>query len=227
MAVFSGFKNGVLTLDPGTTGDSTIQFNRATLSKWIDGVDISEANRFVIAQGSALGITDAWRMTTTGQRTMPDQPSFLAIGALEANAWGQDVYSYLGAVVPMTTIINRGGFFTPGNGAGIGAEFIAPITGLYVISLFIDSTDTKVHGAGDRLKDHTYYLITTSYTYTFIYEPEQADTLILNYPCARCGAVVAPLTAGDSCRFALRNWNGGAVMLRDIIASWVCGSLIA
>ena len=51
MAVFTGLRNGVLTLDSAGTQDTVINFNTNGTKRFVDGVDISDSNNFKIAAG--------------------------------------------------------------------------------------------------------------------------------------------------------------------------------
>ena len=80
MATKNSIDNAVqdLTIDPGATGDSFIQFDINATGEFRIGVDDASGDAFVIAQGSALGTNDTFVMTAAGERTMPLQSAFLA-----------------------------------------------------------------------------------------------------------------------------------------------------
>jgi len=71
-------KSGSLTIDPGASGDSYVQFDINTTGEFRIGVDDDATDAFKISQGSALGTNDTFVMSAAGERTMPLQPSFCA-----------------------------------------------------------------------------------------------------------------------------------------------------
>ena len=71
--------SSAVTVDPGAAGDSYVQFNINTTNKFRIGSDDDAGDAFKISQGNALGTNDTFVMTTSGERTMPLQPAFLAL----------------------------------------------------------------------------------------------------------------------------------------------------
>jgi len=69
-------KSQDLTIDPGASGDSYVQFDINTTGEFRIGVDDDASDAFKISQGSALGVNDTFIMTAAGERTMPLQPCF-------------------------------------------------------------------------------------------------------------------------------------------------------
>lgn len=72
-----------LTIDPGASGDSFIQFDINGTGEFRIGVDDTDGDAFIIAQGSALGTSNTFRMSAAGERTMPLQPAFLAYNSAD------------------------------------------------------------------------------------------------------------------------------------------------
>ncbi len=70
-------KSQELTIDPGASGDSFLQFDINTTGEFRIGADDTD-DSFRISQGSALGTSDTFIMTANGERTMPLQPAFYA-----------------------------------------------------------------------------------------------------------------------------------------------------
>ena len=69
---------GAVIVDPGASGDSFIQFNINTTAEFRIGVDDDDGDSFKISQGSALGTNDTFVVTSSGEITIPLQPSFQA-----------------------------------------------------------------------------------------------------------------------------------------------------
>jgi len=115
-----------LTIDPGASGDSFVQFDINTTGEFRIGVDDTD-DSFRISQGSALGTNDTFVMTAGGERTMPLQPAFAAsLGSLDANVTGNGTTYTFGTNVSFTEIFDQGSDF-----AISGAAFTAPISGRY------------------------------------------------------------------------------------------------
>ncbi len=130
MAKINAINNaaGSLTLDPGASGDSFVQFDINTTGEFRIGVDDTD-DSFRISQGSALGANDTFIMTDAGERTMPLQPAFAGfLGSTDADVTGNGAQYILGGTTALTEIFDQGGDFTT---AGV---FTAPVTGRYVLS---------------------------------------------------------------------------------------------
>jgi hypothetical protein len=118
---FSSF----LTIDPGASGDSFVQFTETATPRFRMGVDDSDGNAFKLSIGSALGTSDTFVLDTSGRRTLPLQPAFLAY----ENASPVDVTGD-GTVYTMvydTEEFDRGGDF---DGT---STFTAPVAGKYFL----------------------------------------------------------------------------------------------
>lgn len=114
-------KSSQLTIDPGASGDSFIQFDINGTGEFRIGVDDTD-DSFRISQGSSLGTNDTFVMTADGERTLPIQPAFLSVvTSTITNVTGSSgTYS----VVFGTEIFDQGGDFS-------STTFTAPITGRY------------------------------------------------------------------------------------------------
>jgi len=119
-----------LTIDPGASGDSFIQFDINGTGEFRIGVDDTDSDKFKISQGSALGTNDTFIMTASGERTMPLQPAFLGYLALQdSNVSGEGTVYTLGSGNALTEVFDQGGdFVTTGT-------FTAPVTGRYYFSM--------------------------------------------------------------------------------------------
>jgi len=120
-------KSQELTIDPGASGDSFVQFDINTTGEFRIGVDNTD-DSFRISQGSALGTNDTFVMSADGERTMPLQPAFLAdVTTQDSNVTGDGTAFTLGSGNALTEIFDQGGdFVTTGT-------FTAPVTGLYYL----------------------------------------------------------------------------------------------
>ena len=119
-------KSQELTVDPGASGDSFVQFDINATGEFRIGVDDDAADTFKISQGSALGTNDTFVMTSAGERRMPLQPSFLAyLGTTDSDVTGDSTTYTLGSGNALTEIFDQNGdFVTTGT-------FTAPVDGIY------------------------------------------------------------------------------------------------
>lgn len=118
------------TIDPAS-GDASIQFSLAAIAKFIAGIDDTDGDAFKISAGSAIGTTDRLFITADGVMTLPAQVAFLNSINAEVNVTGDGTIHDIGSVTATTSIVDRNGDMTEGDGAGTGATFTAPVTGLY------------------------------------------------------------------------------------------------
>ncbi len=116
-------KSQELTIDPGASGDSFLQFDINTTGEFRIGVDDDDSDAFKISQGSALGTNDTFIMTAAGELTMPLQPSFLTFLTTTVTNVTGDGTTYI--IVFDTEVFDQGGDLS-------GATFTAPITGRYL-----------------------------------------------------------------------------------------------
>ncbi len=125
-------KSSELTVDPGASGDSFLQFSINTTGEFKIGVDDGSGDAFVIAQGSALGTNDTFIMTAAGERTMPLQPAFNAfLGTTDLNVTGDGTRFPIGSGNALTERFDQNSDFNT-NGT-----FTAPITGRFQLNFMI------------------------------------------------------------------------------------------
>lgn len=118
-------QTGDLTVRPGAAGDQFIQFDINATGEFRIGDDNTDSS-FRISQGSALGTSDTFVMTSAGERTMPLQPAFHAYQASQdADRTGNGATYIIGTNVAWTERFDQNSDFNT-NGT-----FTAPITGRY------------------------------------------------------------------------------------------------
>lgn len=211
-----------LTLDPGASGDSFVQFSIGGTGEFRIGVDDNDSDAFVIAQGSALGTNNCLRMSTGGERTLPLQCMFLNSIAAEANASGDGTTHSVGSITATTSIIDRNNDMTEGNGAGTGAIFTAPVAGLYQFN-FILQIDIDATG-GDFI---AIQVATTSRTfYVTLYPTENTvmNLFGLDGDLGFSGTFFEDMSASDTASFQFIS-SGGA-KADDIVDGYISGALM-
>ena len=139
------------------------------------------------------------------------------------SATGDGTVVELGAVsVPLTTIVNAGSAFTPGDGAGTPATFTAPVEGTYLFEVSADLATFSGSSDGNHTK---FQIITTSRTYTTDINGDGVsgeDTFSLYFTC------IANMESGDTAIFALSSGVGGDkdIQIGDT-DTYVAGALLA
>jgi len=216
--------SGSLTIDPGASGDSFLQFNLAsTTNEFIIGVDDTDSDAFVIAQGGALGTTNTFRMSAAGERTLPLQCFFLNSINAEANASGDGTTHNVGSITATTSIIDRNGDMTEGDGAGTGATFTAPVDGFYQFN-FILQIDIDATG-GDYI---AIQVATTSRTfYVTLYPTENVIASLkgLSNYLGFSGTFFEDMSASDTAVFQFISGPSGS-KTDDIIDGYISGGLM-
>jgi hypothetical protein len=153
--------SGDLTIDPGSAGDSFVQFDINATGKFRIGVDDTDGDNFKIAQGSALGVNDTFDMSPAGFRLMPLQSAFSASGStLETNVTGDgSVYT----MIFTTEIFDQNADFSG------TTTFTAPVDGRYYLGLSI-----LVRGLNSGVfTSMRLQIVTSNRTYTLkILDPE-------------------------------------------------------
>lgn len=216
-----------ITIDPGASGDSYIQFNINGTGKFRIGVDDTDSDAFVISQGSALGTNNTFRISADGECNIPLQPLFIASENDELNVTGDGTVHAVGSVAAMTEVLDVGSDFTPGNGAGTGATFTAPITGLY--SLNMPELQYQAPSTGGTTVTRS--IITSNRTYQFSNNP--TEQLVANFYgpnrfLVMSCAIVADMDSADTATFNITGSGGSKV--DDVFFSGtrasICGSLL-
>lgn len=115
-----------LTLDPGASGDSYVQFDINTTSEFRLGVDDDDSDAFKLSQGSSLGTNDTMVVASTGEITRPLQPAVCAyLASSVSNATGDGTTFTIGSGTALTERFDQGSNFVT------SGTFTAPVTGAY------------------------------------------------------------------------------------------------
>ena len=181
-------KSGELTIDPGASGDSFVQFNINTTGEFRIGVDDTD-DSFRMSQGSALGTNDTFIMTASGERTMPLQPAFLAYNSVtDANVTGDGT--------TITVEFDTEAFDQGGDYDNTADTFTAPITGKYIFS-----TNVYLQGFNGTQTSYQLDVITSNGTFTiFLGDPtnlEAGGEVVVN------GCIIADMDANDTTTISL------------------------
>jgi len=200
-----------ITIDPGASGDSFLQFSINGTGEFRIGVDDNDSDKFKISQGSALGTNDTFIMTSSGERTMPLQPAFLAyLASSDSSVTGDGTTFTMGSGNALTEIFDQGGDFNT-NGT-----FTAPITGRYeLIGAMrvngLTSSHTKIeinivtsngtYGGLEANPASIDYSGIILFTWSALVDMDSADTATLQVTVSN-GTKVAGLQAfGRACHF--------------------------
>jgi hypothetical protein len=148
MAKKNSINNKVVALDvnPTTGSDAFIQLDINDTGKFRIGIDDDDGDVFKISSGSALGSNDTFVMTSSGERTLPLQPSFGAVASDQSNVTG-DGTTY-------TVTFSSSEYFDRGSNFDGTSTFTAPVTGKYILN-----ADVTVSGSDG---DTGYITLSTS-----------------------------------------------------------------
>lgn len=178
------------------SGDPFIVYQIAGADKFSIGVDDTDSDSLKITDGAnpSAGNT-TWKMTNTGERTLPLQPAFSAtLSADAANVTGNaTVYT----IICDTERFDQNADYASGTGT-----FTAPVTGRYRFTAYallddIISTHTLVH----------YRIVTSNLTYyPVVVSPYKCTTpegyFNVGVSC------LADMDAADTCTFAIVVYSG-------------------
>ena len=112
-----------VTIDPGASGDSFVQFDINTTGEFRIGVDDTD-DSYRISQGSALGTNDTQIITAAGEATFPLTPCFAAfMTTTQTNITGDGTQA---TVIFDTELFDQNADYNAATGI-----FTAPVTGRY------------------------------------------------------------------------------------------------
>ncbi len=147
-----------LTIDPGASGDSFVQFDINATGEFRIGVDDDDGDAFKLSQGSALGTSDMFIMSAAGERTMPLQPAALSYLDADAdNKTGAGATYTVGADT-LTEVFDQGGDMTT------GGSWAAPVTGRYLLIF-----NLRVEDLAAAMTEGFLSIVTSNRTYSGAY----------------------------------------------------------
>ena len=204
---------GSLTVDPGASGDSFVQFDINGTGEFRIGVDDDASDAFKISQGSALGTNDTFVMTASGERTMPLHPAFLVRENSPVNNVTGDGTAY--TIVYDTEVFDQSGDMTT-------TTFTAPVTGRYYL--------TYQSGLNNVTSSHTDMVMTittSNRTYTATQDP-YAVRVTGAVTSFKNTDVIADMDSGDTATSRITvSGSGKTVDIYEFSYSTFSGVLIA
>jgi len=206
-------KSEELTIDPGASGDSFVQFDINGTGEFRIGVDDDASDAFKISQGSALGSNDCFISTAAGEITMPLTPAFLMThGTADTNCTGNGTAFTIGSGNALTEV------FDQNNDMTTGGTFTAPVTGKY--AFYIDCFLTGCSAAT------TGVLAFTASNRTLNLNVSRAAT---SAHFGIQGGCIVDMDASDTCTFVI-TISGEASDICDLQGAvsnnWISGALV-
>jgi len=188
-------KSGSLTLDPGASGDSFIQFDINTTGEFRIGVDDDDLDKFKISQGSALGSNDTMVITAAGEITYPLTSAFCA----SVTAWGGTNVTGDGTDY---TIAFTTEYFDQNSDFDGTSTFTAPVTGKYYItaSVLVDevsactSSQFKIVTSNRTYK--AYVLNVSQYAHAANYQATYSLSALADFDASDTATIHVDLAGG-------------------------------
>jgi len=211
-------KSGVIEIDPGISGDSYVQFSINGTGEFKVGVDDDASDTFKISQGSALGANDTFVMSSSGELTLPLQPSFFNTSSTYyLNVTGDGTYY---------SIIYASSYFDQSSDFDDVSTFTAPTTGTYLIGAGLGNYIDLSGGNEQRIS-----LVTSNRTYQGGFLPTRVR--IANFAGANNYTglqiyVLADMDASDTAYAQFMSANGSKLddtinnLCTNIFAVLVC-----
>ncbi len=184
---------------------------------------------FNVYTGNAESL--ALNINSSGYLTLPHQIFFLATINAETNTTGDGTVAAIGAGTATTIVSQRGTSFTAGDGAGTGATFTCPITGIYQLFLTADVFITPTTGGLDfELEIDPTGSVTLPYLISDLPTRNRAtgfygtgsvgsETLTVG------GSITVPFVTGDTATFTFTSFSGSKV--DSVKGGFICGILLA
>jgi len=196
-------KSQELTIDPGNSGDSFVQFDINTTGEFRIGVDDDDGDAFKISQGSALGSNDTFVVTSAGEITQPLTPAFLAVLNSDISNVTGDGTAY--TVVWDTEVFDQNSDF---DGT---STFTAPVTGRYLFSWGL-TMDALTAGMTVMYGN----LVTSNRSYT-VFQCDPGSFRSTNDEVGLCFELLCDMDASDTASVQFNVQNGTKVV--DLITN--------
>lgn len=191
-----------ITIDPGSSGDSYIQFDINSTGEFRIGVDDTDSDAFCVSLGSALGTNNAFRMSASGELNQPLQPAFNAyLASSDNNVTGNGTIWYLGSTTALTERFDQTSDFNT-NGT-----FTAPVTGKYHLMGQIYWKVETLSGCDQS----TIALVTSNLTYFGTNYPSRERVTGFygpNFDLGPSTQVLADMDAADTARIYVQVTGG-------------------
>jgi len=190
-----------LTIDPGASGDSFVQFDINTTNEFIIGVDDDDGDAFKISVGGALGTNDAVEIDSNGILSYPLQSCFSAYNSQLDNVTG-DGTNY--------TLVLANERFDQNSDFDGTSTFTAPVDGKYMLGYMIylsgsNSTSVAMVIVTSNRSYSTRFMSSgawpgsdqTQFTDSVLADMDAADTSTVTFTCSG-GAKQTDLSAENT-----------------------------
>jgi len=201
-----------LTIDPGASGDSFVQFDINGTGEFRIGVDDDDSDKFKISQGSALGTNDTFVMTSSGERTLPLQPAFAGyLSSTDSSITGNGATYTFGSGNSITEQYDIGSNFST-------STFTAPVTGKYLFQFTTKNGNLLGDGTAT---DATISIVTSNRTWSMDIKTGGLNSSAVDL------VVLADMDASDTTTFTIviTGMNSDAANIQGN-NSWLSGALV-
>lgn len=118
-----------LTVGGANVADPQLKYTVTGAGVFSSGIDNSDSDKFKISASDALGTTDVFVSTTSGEITKPLQPAFLSyLATTDSDATGNGTVFQLGSGNALTEVYDQNEDFN------VNGTFTAPVSGCYLLS---------------------------------------------------------------------------------------------
>ena len=219
-----GNKSSQLTIDPGASGDSYVQFDINTTNEWRLGVDDDASDAFKLSQGGTLGSNDSLVITAAGEVTRPLNPAFLGyVGSQDANVTGDGTQYTIGTNVAYTEVFDQNSDFNT-NGT-----FTAPVTGQYLLCAQIRLGTPS--GGGDNYSSNIFTSNRTHFAQNFPMQDRLANFYGSTTSLSASACCLADMDAADTAVLRITAFAGAKtsdinVGTSSTLFTFFCGYLV-
>jgi len=204
----------------GSGGDPFIRLNVSGAQDYAIGIDNTDSDSLKIQDDADPSTgNNLWKMTSSGERIMPLQPSFYAY--LSANATNVTGDATVYTIAYNTETYDQGGDFNTGT-----YTFTAPVTGRYYLGVCVNAEDLDAAA----YSQHSINIATSNHALIItILKPDRYETSTGTAYLSLSGSALTDMDAADTAYVILRVSGGvlsvdvqGAINYTNFSGALIC-----